>query len=100
VFPVGLSDGPTIGKLVRAVGGPLNILASSQLPSLEELAWPGVARVSFGGGLMRVALGAVRCIADGLVRQGTFTSRTQNALPGPNFRRLFAGCTVYMAFVR
>lgn len=89
VFPIGLSDGPTIGKLVHAVGCPLNILASSQTPTIAELAGMGVARVSFGGGLMRVALGAVRRIADELVQQGTFTGMAQDALPSPDFRRLF-----------
>lgn len=90
MFPIGLADGLTIGELVRAVGGPLNILASSQTPSIEELARLGAARVSFGGGLARVALGAVRRVAEELVQQGTFASMAQDALPAPEFRRLFA----------
>lgn len=92
VFPIGLADGPTIGKLVRAVGGsPVNILAGPQTPAVAELAHMGVARVSVGGGLARVALGAVRRAADELLRQGTFTNMAQDALPGPDFRRLFSG---------
>lgn len=91
VFPIGLSDGPTIGELIRSVGGPLNILAGPQTPTIGELADLGVARVSVGGGFARVALGAVRRVAEELLRQGTFTSMAQDALPGPDFRRLFAG---------
>lgn len=91
VFPIGLADGPTIGELVRALGGsPVNILAGPQTPSIPELADLGVARVSVGGGLTRVALGAARRAAEELLRQGTFTSIARDALPGPDFRRLFA----------
>lgn len=90
VFPIGLADATTIGELVRAVGGPLNILASPQTPTIPELARLGVARVSFGGGLARVALGAARRVADELMRQGTYTGMAQEALPSPDFRRLFA----------
>jgi len=91
VFPIGLSDAATIAELVRAVGGPLNILANSQTPSIEELARLGVARVSFGGGLARVALGAVRRAAQEILEHGTVTNMAQDALPAPDFRRLFAG---------
>ncbi len=92
VFPIGLSDTATIGELVRAVGGsPINILAGPQTPTIPELADLGVARVSIGGGFARVALGAARRAAEELLRQGTFTSMAQDALPAPDFRRLFAG---------
>lgn len=90
IFPIGLSDAATIGELVRAVGdSPINILAGPQTPTIGELADLGVARVSVGGGLARVALGAVRRAAEELLRQGTFTSLAQDALPAPDFRRLF-----------
>ena len=90
VFPIGLADATTIGELVRAVGGtPINILASSRTPTIPELARLGVARVSVGGGLARVALGAARRAAEELLRPGTFTSMAQDALPAPDFRRLF-----------
>lgn len=90
VFPIGLSDATTIAELVRAVDGPLNILASPQTPSIEELARLGVARVSFGGGLARIALGALRRATQEILEQGTFTNMAQDALPAPDFRRLFA----------
>jgi 2-methylisocitrate lyase-like PEP mutase family enzyme len=90
VFPIGLSDAPTIGELVRAVGGsPVNILAGPHTPSVPELADLGVARVSVGGGLSRVALGAVRRAAEELLRLGTFTNMERDALPSPDLRRLF-----------
>ena len=90
VFPIGVADAATIGELVRAVGGPLNILAGPQTPTIPALAQLGVARVSVGGGLARVALGAARRAAEELLWQGTFTRMAQDALPAADFRRLFA----------
>lgn len=90
VFPIGLSDASAIGELVRAVAGPLNILAGPHTPTVPELARLGVARVSVGGGLARMALGAVRRAAEELAEQGTFTAITREALSPAEFRGLFA----------
>jgi 2-methylisocitrate lyase-like PEP mutase family enzyme len=53
VYPIGVADEPTIAALVDGVGGPVNVLARPGAPSLARLAELGVARVSFGAGLMR-----------------------------------------------
>ena len=89
VFPIGASDAETIAALARGVDGPINILASPRTPTIPELASLGVARVSFGGGLASVALGAARRAAQELLQQGTFTSMAQDALPSGDFRGLF-----------
>ncbi|HET9981269.1 MAG TPA: isocitrate lyase/phosphoenolpyruvate mutase family protein [Ktedonobacterales bacterium] len=89
VFPIGASDAETIAALARGVNGPINILASPRTPTIPELASLGVARVSFGGGLASVALGAARRAAQELLQQGTFTSMAQDALPSGDFRGLF-----------
>ncbi|HEX5465949.1 MAG TPA: isocitrate lyase/phosphoenolpyruvate mutase family protein [Candidatus Limnocylindrales bacterium] len=51
VYPIMVTDEPTIRGLVEGIGGPVNILFRSAGPSLARLAELGVARVSFGGGL-------------------------------------------------
>lgn len=90
VYPIGLADATTIGELVRAAGGcPINILAGPQTPTIPALAELGVARITFGGELTRVAFGAVRRAAQEIAQQGTFTSIAQDALPAADFRRLF-----------
>lgn len=89
LFPIGVSDATTIGNLVREVGGPINILAGPQTPTIPELASLGVARVSVGGGLARVALGAVHRAAQELLQRGTFDNITRDALPSATFRQLF-----------
>lgn len=89
VFPIGASVAAAIGNLARAIHGPVNILAGPHTPSIPELAELGVTRVSVGGGLTRVALGAARRAAQELLEHGTFTSMAQEALPSADFRRLF-----------
>lgn len=89
LFPIGLTDATAIGKLAREVDGPINILASPQTPTIPELESLGVARVSVGGGLARVALGAVYRAAQELLQSGTFDNMTRDALPSAAFRQLF-----------
>ncbi len=91
VFPIGASDATTIGNLARAIHGPLNVLAGPHTPTVPELAGLGVARVSVGGGLARVALGAARRAAQELLEHGTFATMSEDALPSGDFRHLFGG---------
>ena len=61
-----MTEPATIETLARDLDTPLNVLFSHTLPELAAL---GVARVSTGSGLFRVAVGAVvdaaRAIRDG-----------------------------------
>jgi 2-methylisocitrate lyase-like PEP mutase family enzyme len=59
VFPILLVDEDAIADYVKGVPGPVNIMARPQGPSLERLSQLGVARVSFGSSLQRLALQAV-----------------------------------------
>ena len=58
VYPIGVRGRDAIGRLVEKVGVPLNVLAVPGGLSLADLAELGVARVSFGSGLMRIAMDA------------------------------------------
>jgi 2-methylisocitrate lyase-like PEP mutase family enzyme len=88
LFAPGVRDAETIGRLARAVGGPLNILAGAGTPSIPELERLGVARVSVGSGAMRATLGLLRRIAVELRDQGTFTALTEGALSYDEANRL------------
>lgn len=66
VYPIGLSDGIKIARLVQQVNGPVNILAGPGVPAIRELEAMGVRRVSFGSSLMRATLPVVREIAERL----------------------------------
>lgn len=58
IFPIFCSDPEHISVLVRETGAPINVYARKGLPPIARLAELGVARISFGGGLMRSAMKA------------------------------------------
>ena len=58
VYPIGIKGRAAIGRLVEDVGVPVNVLAVPGGLSLAELGELGVARVSFGDGLMHIAMEA------------------------------------------
>jgi len=80
VFAPGLKDAATIGRLVKDVACPLNILAAPGTPSITELEKLGVARVSVGSGFMRATLGLLRRAAEELKAAGTYSTLTE-AMP-------------------
>jgi 2-methylisocitrate lyase-like PEP mutase family enzyme len=52
-YPIGWLDEDTTGRVVEAIGGPVNVLSFPDGPSLASLGELGVARVTFGTGLFR-----------------------------------------------
>ncbi len=72
VFVPGLRDAETIGRLVKDLRCPVNILGGPGSPSVPELEKMSVARVSVGSGAMRATLGLVRRIAGELKGSGTY----------------------------
>jgi|SRR5215469_3109242 len=74
VFAPGLTHAPTIGRLVRDLKCPLNILAVPGSPTVSELAALGVSRISLGSGPMRATLGLLRRLATELKTEGTYRS--------------------------
>jgi 2-methylisocitrate lyase-like PEP mutase family enzyme len=90
LFAPGLCDKETIGKLVRDLEAPVNILLSTGCPSLRELEKMGVARVSTGSAAMRVALGALRSFGRELAEAGTFAKSLEDAVPFAELNALMA----------
>jgi 2-methylisocitrate lyase-like PEP mutase family enzyme len=58
VFPIFLREPDALGSFVSSAGGPVNVLAIADAPSLQELAGLGVARVSYGSLLHRLTMEA------------------------------------------
>jgi len=90
VFAPGLKDAETIGRLVKAVECPLNILAVPGTPSIAELGKLGVARVSVGSGFMRATLGLLRRAAQELKSAGTY-SVLADGVPYADMNKLLGG---------
>jgi len=88
LFIPGVYDAETIGELVKAVRGPVNVLANPKTPSLPELELLGVRRVSFGSWPARAALGLFARFAHELLEKGTFTTLGDWALPYADMNRL------------
>ena len=72
VYAPRLVDRSQIEQLVNAVDAPVNVLTMPGGPSVPELAALGVRRVSTGGGLARVAYGALLAAARELQERGTY----------------------------
>jgi 2-methylisocitrate lyase-like PEP mutase family enzyme len=91
VFAPAVRDAATIGKLVKALGCPLNILLMAGCPSIPELQALGVARASAGSGLMRAALGYATRVAKDLAESGSLASMLDGAVPFADLMKLLKG---------
>jgi len=89
VFVPGVIDISTIAELVKALEGPLNIMAMPGAPSAKRLGEIGVARVSVGPWIAQAALAAAQRAARELLEQGTYTS-LEVSLPFAELNLAFA----------
>jgi 2-methylisocitrate lyase-like PEP mutase family enzyme len=89
VFVPGVIDMSTIAELVKAIEGPLNIMAMAGAPSARQLGEIGVARVSVGPWIAQAALATVQRAACELVEQGTYAS-LETSLPFAELNGMFA----------
>lgn len=74
IFVPGPRDAAAIGRLVKELACPVNILGGPGCPSIPELEKLGVARVSLGSSPHRATLGLLRRVAQELREQGTYSS--------------------------
>jgi 2-methylisocitrate lyase-like PEP mutase family enzyme len=88
LFAPGVRDLETIARLVKAVDGPLNILATAGTPSIGQLEAVGVARVSVGSGPARACMALVQHIAQELKDKGTYRSFTDQMMTYAEANRL------------
>jgi 2-methylisocitrate lyase-like PEP mutase family enzyme len=77
LFVPGIADAETIAALVRAVDGPVNVMAHPGAPGVKELGALGVARVSLGPMLALAALAVTQQAARELLEQGTYRTLEQ-----------------------
>ncbi|MGH2455382.1 MAG: isocitrate lyase/PEP mutase family protein [Candidatus Limnocylindria bacterium] len=63
VYPIWLTDAAAIGRIVREVAAPVNVLLRPGAPAVAELRRIGVRRISVGGGLAHHAITATEAIA-------------------------------------
>jgi 2-methylisocitrate lyase-like PEP mutase family enzyme len=90
LFAPGVVDAATIERLVRAVTGPLNILAGIGTPPIPELQRLGVKRLSLGSGTQRITLGTLQRFARRIRDEGTLTQLATDAVPYAEVQRLLS----------
>ena len=91
VYVPGMTDAETIGRLVKEVDAPVNVvmgLADSPL-SVSQLEGLGVKRVSIGGSLARATFGLIRRAAAEIRERGTF-NYAKEQVPDAELCRFFA----------
>ena len=87
----GITDAETIGRLVKEVGAPVNVvmgLAGSPM-SVNQLEALGVKRVSIGGSLARATSDFIRRAAAEIRDHGTFIY-SEEQVPDSELCRFFA----------
>ena len=88
LFVPGVYDAETIGRLAKALPGPLNVLANPKSPSIPELERMGVRRLSFGSWPARAALGLFARFSRELAQKRTFATLDDWAIPYAEMNRL------------
>ncbi len=81
LFVPGVTDLAVISELVRAVSGPVNVLAGPGTPPVRDLQRAGVARLSVGSGIMRAALALAKDAVNELLEKGTYSAYLDHAIP-------------------
>lgn len=87
IFVPAVTDADTIGRLVAAIDGPLNVLGAPATPPVAELERLGVRRLSVGSGPHRATLAQTARMASALLDDGSL-GFLADALPFADAQRL------------
>jgi len=80
VYPMGLIDGASIARFVKALDFPINVMVRKGLPPISELQRLGVARVSFGPTPSYAAMGLLKRAAKEVLEKGTYENLVEGAI--------------------
>ena len=80
VYPMGLTQPDAIGRFVKEVECPVNVMVRKGLPSVSDLERLGVARVSFGPSASYAAMGLLKRAAKEVLEKGTYQNLTDGAI--------------------
>ncbi len=79
-FPIALKNEEVINKLVTSLKAPVNILAIPGIPAFNSLEKLGVARVSLGPGFLKIAIKAMKDLAEDLLHQNGYDKIMENTI--------------------
>ena len=89
IFIFGVTDKAVLSRFVKAIPGPVNLLAGPGMPSVSELRLMGVRRLSLGSGAMRATFGTLEQISTELLQEGTYNKLTEKAVPYGELQKFF-----------
>ena len=78
LYPIFLKDKNAISTIIKEVGLPVNILLLPGIPDFNELKEIGVTRLSLGPGFLKVAVNAMKQVAQKLLNFDGMDEVTQN----------------------
>ena len=78
LYPIFLKDKNAISTIIKEVDLPVNILLLPGIPNFNELKEIGVARLSLGPGFLKVAINAMKNVAEKLLNFDGMNEITQN----------------------
>ncbi|MDA4128205.1 MAG: isocitrate lyase/phosphoenolpyruvate mutase family protein [Thaumarchaeota archaeon] len=88
VYPMGLTDAPSIKTFVEALAFPVNVMVRKGLPPIGELQQLGVARVSFGPAASYAVMGFLKRASREVLENGTYASLVDGAISFDELNRL------------
>jgi len=80
VYPMGLTEAAPIGRFLKELDFPTNVMVRKGLPTVVELQRLGVARVSFGPSASYAAMGLLKRASRELLERGTYQNLVEGAI--------------------
>jgi len=80
VYPMGLTEAASIGRFVKELDFPTNVMVRKGLPTVVELERLGVARVSFGPSASYAAMGLLKRASREVLERGTYQNLVEGAI--------------------
>jgi 2-methylisocitrate lyase-like PEP mutase family enzyme len=89
IYPFALADMATIGRLVEAVGAPINIVARAGSPPVADFERIGVARITTAAGPTLAAMSMIQRMGEDLRTTGRFDA-LEHSINRADVQKMFA----------
>ena len=93
-YPIFLKENESMKSIVKEVGLPVNILLLPNIPDFETLHAVGIARVSLGPGFLKIAINAMKNVAEKLLHYEGMPEITDNPITSVYLNTLISNIDV------
>ena len=91
LFVPGLTETADIGEITKGTSLPVNLMSSSELPKMEQLAKLNVRRLSAGTAIAQIAYRHVARLAENFLKEGDCGVFNEDAMQYSQLQNLFEG---------